>query len=758
MTPTWVFAGVADALVALVEHGEDEFAARFDKLFADVPLLPWPAWAYMSALAPIRALLPDGEQLDGLDVGPSLRVAIDAGRAVAELRRTGDPGARRRCPGSRSTCCGSTSRSPMLCELALAASATVPAANASLALIPHCSRWISRLVAHPSPAVRRAADIAVKVYPPRPEHPLRITTLGRFCRRVSARARSSPDGTGASGCATCSPSWSIRRSVPRSDLAAAIWPDLAPEKAANNLRVNLHHVQQLLEPGRSPDAPPAYLQATATGLRLSTDDVTIDTDLFDARIAEALAAERRGSPSQALVHYEEACDLYRGEFLPGMEQESIVNERTRLRSVAHGALCRRGELVLARGEPEIALALAAAAQQVDEMSERAGRLAIKCHLAVGSTSAACAVARQVGDVLADARVEPDPETRRLLERPTSARSDRRLASAAREAQNWRRSGARVSSRRCGVWPLNVSPIEPTMSTMTWVAVLENTHTWPAGSGSTSTKLATSRPAVTLRLEATGRPAAHGYTVRNPSAAAWVAVMLASTPPASGAIPAAATSITLVDPAPTGAPPGRRVSRTRTGVGERELGGRVEHGEEVDEQVHVARRDDAHLTGGARSHDGQVRGRGAGAVVDVRRLGHRLVARVDGGEARRAGTDGGHVERDRGSRRDAGDRRDRDAQRHTGRLARRRARVARVGETLRTGRHDTGAGREAPGDVDDEVGVGERVHAHLTRSCSPARSPPRRRSDRGRGCGCSRPASPSRTGRPSGSRSSAATWW
>ena len=50
------------------------------------------------------------------------------------------------------------------------------------------------------------------------------------------------------------------------------------------------------------------------------------------------------------------------------------------------------------------------------MSERAGRLAIKCHLAVGSMSAACAVARKVGDVLADARVEPDPETRRLLDR------------------------------------------------------------------------------------------------------------------------------------------------------------------------------------------------------------------------------------------------------------------------------------------------------------------------------------------------------
>jgi hypothetical protein len=34
----------------------------------------------------------------------------------------------------------------------------------------------------------------------------------------------------------------VRRSVGRAELAAAMWPDLAPDKAANNLRVNLHHV------------------------------------------------------------------------------------------------------------------------------------------------------------------------------------------------------------------------------------------------------------------------------------------------------------------------------------------------------------------------------------------------------------------------------------------------------------------------------------------------------------------------------------
>jgi DNA-binding SARP family transcriptional activator len=409
------FAGVADALVALVEHGESEFEARFDKLLADVPLLPWPAWAYMSALTPIRALLPDGDQLDGLDVGPSLRVAIDAGRAVAALRRTGDPAVATTLPWSQIDLLRVHVPVPMLCELALAAGTQVPAAAAALEVLPHCSRWVRRFAGHPSPTVRRAATIAAKAYPARPDEPMRITTLGRFCVECPPGLEV-PDWDRRERVRHLLAELVVRRSVGRAELAAAMWPDLAPEKAANNLRVNLHHVQQVLEPNRAPDAPPGYVQQTATDLRLSADDVAIDTDLFDARIADALAAERRGSPSAALADYEAACELYGGDFLPGIELEAVVNERTRLRSVAHGALCRRGELILARGEPELALALAGAAQQLDEMSERAARLAIKCHLAVGSMSAARAVARQVVDVLADAGIEQDPETRGLLGR------------------------------------------------------------------------------------------------------------------------------------------------------------------------------------------------------------------------------------------------------------------------------------------------------------------------------------------------------
>jgi DNA-binding SARP family transcriptional activator len=410
-----LFAGVADAMVALVEHGEHEFEARIGKLTARSPLHPWPAWAYLSALAPIRALIPGAEVLDGLDLGPALRGAVDAGRAVAELRGSGEPGAAVALPWERLDLLRVHVPVPLLCELALAASADVPAAERALDRLPQCGRWIRRLTAHPSAAVRRAAEAAARVRPPRPDHHLRIATLGRF-------AVECPPGAELAG-------WDrrervrslvaelvVRRSASRDELAAALWPDLSEDKAANNLRVNLHHLQQLLEPRRPPDAPPAYLQPTATGLRLCPDDVTIDVDDFDARVADALAAERRGSPSHALEHYEAACALYRGDFLPGIESEAVVLERTRLRSVAHGVLCRRGELTLARGEPESALRLASAASQLEPFSERAGRLAIRCHLAIGSASAGRDAARLLALALQEAGIRPEPETSILLER------------------------------------------------------------------------------------------------------------------------------------------------------------------------------------------------------------------------------------------------------------------------------------------------------------------------------------------------------
>ena len=72
--------------VALAVDGDEVATDRFTALVDEVPLTPWPAWPYISALCAMRALLPDTEWLDDIGFGPAIHTAVDAGRAIAMLR------------------------------------------------------------------------------------------------------------------------------------------------------------------------------------------------------------------------------------------------------------------------------------------------------------------------------------------------------------------------------------------------------------------------------------------------------------------------------------------------------------------------------------------------------------------------------------------------------------------------------------------------------------------------------------------------
>ena len=81
-----LFADVADAQCVLVEHGDEEAVQRFQGLLESWPIEPWPPWPYLSALCSLRAVVPGAEALDDMVFGPSMTLAVDAGRLVAELR------------------------------------------------------------------------------------------------------------------------------------------------------------------------------------------------------------------------------------------------------------------------------------------------------------------------------------------------------------------------------------------------------------------------------------------------------------------------------------------------------------------------------------------------------------------------------------------------------------------------------------------------------------------------------------------------
>jgi DNA-binding SARP family transcriptional activator len=411
-----LFAHVAD-ISLLVCEDEDSAVERLEQTFALHALGPWPAWAYTGILTLARARIADTEWLDDLDLGPSLRVAVDAGRALERLRTTGDRTGAATLPWHQQTLLRVHVPAPLLTELALAA--VTRDADACLDVIPHRERWIRRLADHPHPTVRDRARALIARHPVRPAFDIEVTTFGGLTVTRSDGVELSPL-VSRSRFRQLLISLLLNRSQTRSALAMEIWPDMEPDRAAMNLRVTLFKMLEVMEPDRERDTS-WFIRATADRVDLVDDGITVDSIEFDRHLAAARSAEASGVPSEAYEHYVAAIGLHTGPFLPESDDSAVFHERVRLQSLAHGAACRAAELQLARGNPELALGHATVAQRIDDLGERAPRLMIRCHLALGSTAAAAAVAQRLLDTLEQHRLTPEAETRRLLDTLDSPR-------------------------------------------------------------------------------------------------------------------------------------------------------------------------------------------------------------------------------------------------------------------------------------------------------------------------------------------------
>lgn len=407
-----VFADVAEALVALADEGEDAFLACFSRATDAVSLAPWPAWAYLGALAPIRALVPDASWLDDLELGPSMASAVAAGRAVADLRSGKGRDAAQDLPWAEPSLLRVHVPPPLLCELALAASPEVVDAAKLLAGLPLVATSARRMIDHPDPVVRERAAALVGRVAVRPSYGLHVCALGGL---VMTRT----DGVAV---ATLGRRQRLRqllgrlvveRVVHRTVVAEEMWPDLSVEQAANNLRVTLAKLLAVVEPDRV-DGTSWWIRALDDRLELADDGLVVDIDVFEDDLRQARSAEAQGASSLAYDHYLAAVERYGGPLLPDIDEAWVVHERLRLHSLAYAAACRLAEFDVVRGEPERAMEHAGAALRIDPLGERAHRLLIGCHLALGATDAARATAEEMA--LRLGTTGTDPELLRRLAR------------------------------------------------------------------------------------------------------------------------------------------------------------------------------------------------------------------------------------------------------------------------------------------------------------------------------------------------------
>ena len=247
----------------------------------------------------------------------------------------------------------------------------------------------------------------------------------------------------------------------------------------------------------------------------------------------------------------------------------------------------------------------------------------------------------------------------------------------------------------------VTPIhQPVTSNSVWVTVDAHRHNRPASPTRTVTPLAAARPGRELTFDAFGTADPHGWAVSHPAEAEPTAVndpVVATAPGGAAAMSSILTGTVDGQPAADAAAGVEDASRLG---GDERRAARPEPTLEVDDHTDTGRRVDADRATGRTDvrRSGDRLGR---PVVDGRRLGHLVVARVHREVPPGVSGVGGEPDRDRvgGAR-----------YRH---LPGRPGRDHLVDQSGRIDGHEPErtARCQVPRQIDDDVRGGRRVHAH-----------------------------------------------
>jgi len=206
----------------------------------------------------------------------------------------------------------------------------------------------------------------------------------------------------------------LHRTTTRAAATAALWPDFDEKAAANNLRVTLNHLMELLEPDRVEGEAAYYLRSDGGTLRLVTTGASIDLDRLEHEVAAGQAADLNGTPSLALPHYMHAADLWRGELFADVPDADWLDlPRESARALFVSASVRAAQLLNATGDVDRAAAYAIHALEADPWSEDAHCVLVDGALAVGDRSRAARLLARCTEVLDELGVRPSEATERL---------------------------------------------------------------------------------------------------------------------------------------------------------------------------------------------------------------------------------------------------------------------------------------------------------------------------------------------------------
>lgn len=195
-----------------------------------------------------------------------------------------------------------------------------------------------------------------------------------------------------------------------------LWPESDPKRARWSLNSAVYALRKLL--GSCLPSLPASetILFQGEGYRLSPRVLlSADTDEFDSRYEEELRLEKAGRVSEAIAEYEQAAELYRGDYLiEDLYEEWTMIERERLVE-AYADLSRRlAARYMEGGRPREGVRACYRVLEKDRSDEDAHRLLMECYVHLGQRARALRQYRLCERALRDYYdMAPSPETRTL---------------------------------------------------------------------------------------------------------------------------------------------------------------------------------------------------------------------------------------------------------------------------------------------------------------------------------------------------------
>jgi DNA-binding SARP family transcriptional activator/tetratricopeptide (TPR) repeat protein len=197
----------------------------------------------------------------------------------------------------------------------------------------------------------------------------------------------------------------------RQRIAGLLWPESTDAQALTNLRRELHHLRQIVG-----DEPSLVVTSRDLCWR-DTKSCRVDVRVFDIERKAALAAADAGDDEGILLHAAAAIAAYRGDLLPGVYEDWLLEARSQLErqcvdvcDLACATRARTGDLAGA-------VAAARRRVQLQPLEEVGYRTLMQLQADLGDRSGAVSTYHHCASVLErELGIAPDPSTRKVFQR------------------------------------------------------------------------------------------------------------------------------------------------------------------------------------------------------------------------------------------------------------------------------------------------------------------------------------------------------